>query len=173
MNNRRLAVVASLIALVMGALGVSVAYSMLDTESHSPIADVFNSCVGGDDASCYSYAGLRMTEDPGMALAALEMCASDSAADSRFDCMYKLARAHQTGRSGQRNFVLAHRWYAALIAERGPAALVEVARGRLRAVELIMTRDQILMARAQAESWLGRPVEEVLEPISINVEMRL
>ena len=36
--------------------------------------------------------------------------------------MFKLAQAYQTGRSGQRSFVMAYRWYATLIAEDGPAA---------------------------------------------------
>jgi hypothetical protein len=58
--------------------------------------------------------------------------------NSRFNCMDKLATAHQTGRFGRRNFVLAYRWYSALIAEQGLAALVDVARNRLRSVELEM-----------------------------------
>jgi len=94
MSNRRLAVVTSLIALVMGALGVSVMYSSMNLESESPMLGIFDYCVGGDASSCYSFVGLRMAEDRGMALAALEICASDSKASSRFDCMYKLATAH-------------------------------------------------------------------------------
>lgn len=173
MSNRRLAVVTSLIALIMGALGVPVIYTSMDPESESPLAGIFDSCVGGDASSCYSFAGLRMADDRGMALAALEICASDSKAVSRFDCMYKLATAHQTGRSGQRNFVLAYRWYSALIAERGPAALVDVARNRLRSVELVMSRDQISMAQAQTRSWLGPSEEDMSAPLAVGLETRL
>jgi TPR repeat protein len=173
MSNRRLAVVTSLIALVMGALGVSVMYSSMDPESESPMVGIFDFCVGGDASSCYSFAGLRMAEDRGMALAALEICASDSKATSRFDCMYKLAAAHQTGRSGQRNFVLAYRWYSALIAEKGPAALVDVGRNRLRSAELVMSRDQISMAQAQMRSWLGRSAEDLTVPVAVGLETRL
>jgi len=173
MSNRRLAVVTSLIALVMGELGVSVIYKSMDPEAASLLTGIFDSCITGDASSCYSFAGLHMADDRGMALAALEICASDSTANSRFDCMYKLATAHQTGCSGRRNFVLAYRWYSALIAEQGPAALVDVARNRLRSVELVMLRDQISMAQAQTRSWLGRPEEDMSAPLAVGLETRL
>ena len=137
------------------------------------MVQIFDSCVGSDTSSCYSFAGLRMAEDRGMALAVLEIYANDSKAVSRFDCMYKLAVAHQTGRSGQRNFVLACRWYSALIAEKGPAVLVDVARNRLRSVELVMSRGQISMVQAQTRSWLGRSVEDLTVPVAVGLETRL
>jgi TPR repeat protein len=139
LSNRRLAVVTSGIALVMGALGVSVIYKSMDPEAASLLTGIFDPCFAGDASSCYSFAGLHMADDRGMALAALEICANDSTVNSCFDCMYKLATAHQTGRSGPRNFVLAYRWYSALIAEQGLAALVDLAQNRLRSVELVMS----------------------------------
>jgi len=115
----------------MGELGVSVIYKSMDPEAASLLTGIFDPCIAGDASSCYSFAGLHMADDRGMALAALEICANDSTVNSCFDCMYKLATAHQTGRSGPRNFVLAYRWYSALIADRGPAALVDVAQSNL------------------------------------------
>jgi len=157
----------------MGALGVSVIYKSMDSEAVSLLTGIFDPCIAGDASSCYSFAGLHMADDRGMALAALEICANDSTVNSCFDCMYKLATAHQTGRSGPRNFVLAYRWYSALIADWGPAALVDVARNRLRSVELMMSRNQISMAQAQTRSWLGRPPEDLAAPLAVGLETRL
>lgn len=173
MSNRRLAVVSGFVALLLGAIGVFAIYGALNKDLNSPVPKILQACLAGDSASCYSFAGLQMSGQRDMALAALEMCASDPESPSRFDCMYKLANAHQTGREGQRNFVLAHRWYSTLIHRGGPTALVDVARNRLRAVELIMSRDQIAMARAQSRSWLGIPKEPPLDPIPAGLGTRL
>jgi len=71
MSNRLLAVVTSLNALFTGVLGVSVIYTTMDPESGSPLTGIFDSCVSCDASSCYSFAGLHMSENRGMALAAL------------------------------------------------------------------------------------------------------
>ena len=72
-----------------------------------------------------------MSGNRDMALGALEMCAADKRSDSLFDCMFKLAQAHQTGCSGQRSFAMAYRWYSTLIAETAPPPF-QVARSRVR-----------------------------------------
>jgi hypothetical protein len=173
MSNRRFAVVLSMVALLLGGFAVHAIYRGLDTVTDAYLPHILEACVDGDGASCYSYAGMQMSRERDMALAALEMCASDSKGESRFDCMYKLAMAHQTGRAGQRNFVLAYRWYSTLIEHRGPAALVEVARNRLRTVRLVMSSDQIAVAQAQTRSWLGLSVEPDIGPIPAVLGSRL
>jgi len=173
MSNRRFAVVASLAAFLFGSVGVFAVYAALQTDTDSPLPIILQACVDGDSDSCYSYAGLKMSEDRDTALAALEMCAADSRSDSRFDCMYKLAQAYQTGRAGQRSFVLAYRWYSTLIAEDGPAALVEVARNRMRSVKLVMSKEQISMAQAQTRSWRGKAAEPDPSPITVGIGTQL
>jgi hypothetical protein len=78
LSNRRLAVVTSLIALVMGALGVSMIYKFMDPEAASSLTGIFDFCIAGDASGCYSFAGFHMADDCGMASAAPEICANDS-----------------------------------------------------------------------------------------------
>ena len=172
MSNRRFAVVASIVALLLGSVGSVAIYEVLRSDADSPVPIILQVCVEGDSYSCYSFAGLKMSGDRNMALAALEMCAADKRSDSRFDCMYKLAQAYQTGRSGQRSFVMADRWYATLIAEDGPAALVEVARSRMRSVKLVMSKEQISMAEAQTKTCLGKPADPDPVPIAVGIGTR-
>ena len=134
---------------------------------------ILQACVEGDSDSCYSFAGLKMLGDKDMALAALEMCAADKRSDSRFECMYKLAQAYQTGRSGQRSFVMAYRWYATMIAEDGLAALVKEARSRMRSVKLVMSKEQISMAEVQTKSWFGKPADPDTVLIAVGIGTRL
>ena len=127
MRKRRFAVVASIVALLLGSVGSVATYEVLRSDADSPVPMILQACVEGDSDSCYSFAGLKMSWNRDMALAALEMCAADKRSDFLFDCMFKLAQAYQTGRSGQRSFVMAYQWYSTLIAEDGPAAFLEVA----------------------------------------------
>ena len=173
MSIRRFAVVASIVALLLGSVGSVAIYEVLRSDADSPVPMILQACVEGDSDSCYSFAGLKMSGNRDMALAALEMCAADKRSDFLFDCMFKLAQAYQTGRSGQRSFVMAYQWYSTLIAEDGPAAFLEVARSRVRSVKLVMSKEQISMAEAQTKSWLGKPADPDPVPIAVGIGTRL
>ena len=68
---------------------------------------------------------------------------------------------------------MAYRWYATLIAEDGTAALVEVARSRMRSVKLKTSEEQISMAEAQTKSWLGKPADPDTVLIAVGIGTRL
>ncbi|MEC8370332.1 MAG: hypothetical protein VXZ99_05895, partial [Pseudomonadota bacterium] len=61
MRNRRFAVVASIVALLLGSVGSVATYEVLRSDVDSSVPMILQACVEGDSGSCYSFAGLKMS----------------------------------------------------------------------------------------------------------------